>query len=66
LLHDARVFVDVLPACVTRQAQAIDQLSLFLVQVSQPLVFCGLEAITFMGVRESDDVRHEISPFNGS
>jgi hypothetical protein len=44
-------------------AQAVDQLSLFLVQVSQPLVVTGLEAITFMGVRENDDVRHEKSPW---
>jgi hypothetical protein len=43
--------------------QLVDQLSLFLVQVSQRRILTGLQAITFMGVRECDDVRHEKSPW---
>jgi hypothetical protein len=62
-MHDVGVVVHVLPTRVTGHAQAVNQLSLFLVQVSQPWLVTGLEAITFMGVRESDDVRHEISPW---
>jgi hypothetical protein len=45
------------------RTQLVDQLSFFLVQVSQRRILAGLQAITFMGVRECDDVRHEKSPW---
>src|SRR5471032_1869264 len=55
-VHDVRVVVHILPTGVAGLAQVVDQLPLFLVKVTQPWVFTGLEAIAFMGVRKGDDV----------